>query len=132
MIRRPPRSTRTDTLFPYTTLFRSILIPHFNHVSYIVSGTSHSSSSGMTYPLMIDHLMRSRPDVIISGELSIPNAFSLLRLLNTDHGGFMCTVHANSPELAIKGAIPNNILMSGKTIPNVAALLCEKIGRAHV
>src|SRR3546814_19750845 len=26
MIRRPPRSTRTDTLFPYTTLFRSI--PH--------------------------------------------------------------------------------------------------------
>src|SRR3546814_20644318 len=26
MIRRPPRSTRTDTLFPYTTLFRSDLI----------------------------------------------------------------------------------------------------------
>src|SRR3546814_6498339 len=25
MIRRPPRSTRTDTLFPYTTLFRSPL-----------------------------------------------------------------------------------------------------------
>src|SRR3546814_2456976 len=32
MIRRPPRSTRTDTLFPYTTLFRSMwnedLDPH--------------------------------------------------------------------------------------------------------
>src|SRR3546814_1383672 len=26
MIRRPPRSTRTDTLFPYTTLFRSGLL----------------------------------------------------------------------------------------------------------
>src|SRR3546814_10597161 len=26
MIRRPPRSTRTDTLFPYTTLFRSRLM----------------------------------------------------------------------------------------------------------
>src|SRR3546814_7685095 len=25
MTRRPPRSTRTDTLFPYTTLFRSVL-----------------------------------------------------------------------------------------------------------
>src|SRR3546814_11664200 len=25
MIRRPPRSTRTDTLFPYTTLFRSYI-----------------------------------------------------------------------------------------------------------
>src|SRR3546814_7988203 len=27
MIRRPPRSTRTDTLFPYTTLFRSPVVP---------------------------------------------------------------------------------------------------------
>src|SRR3546814_5941947 len=26
MIRRPPRSTRTDTLFPYTTLFRSSIV----------------------------------------------------------------------------------------------------------
>src|SRR3546814_13669926 len=29
MRRRPPRSTRTDTLFPYTTLFRSIVIEKF-------------------------------------------------------------------------------------------------------
>src|SRR3546814_5977745 len=28
MIRRPPRSTRTDTLFPYTTLFRSVRLDH--------------------------------------------------------------------------------------------------------
>src|SRR3546814_12319410 len=28
MIRRPPRSTRTDTLFPYTTLFRSLQWQH--------------------------------------------------------------------------------------------------------
>src|SRR3546814_6262282 len=27
MLRRPPRSTRTDTLFPYTTLFRSTICP---------------------------------------------------------------------------------------------------------
>src|SRR3546814_17509054 len=33
MIRRPPRSTRTDTLFPYTTLFRSLLIGH-NIIGY--------------------------------------------------------------------------------------------------
>src|SRR3546814_4642652 len=31
MIRRPPRSTRTDTLFPYTTLFRSVLAPGHQH-----------------------------------------------------------------------------------------------------
>src|SRR3546814_2937625 len=30
MIRRPPRSTRTDTLFPYPTLFRSLQAPMIN------------------------------------------------------------------------------------------------------
>src|SRR3546814_10797274 len=30
MIRRPPRSTRTDTLFPYTTLFRSVTYAYSN------------------------------------------------------------------------------------------------------
>src|SRR3546814_5386408 len=34
MIRRPPRSTRTDTLFPYTTLFRSVARRYHLYVSY--------------------------------------------------------------------------------------------------
>src|SRR3546814_5623596 len=36
MIRRPPRSTRTDTLFPYTTLFRSAVarrLAIFDHIA---------------------------------------------------------------------------------------------------
>src|SRR3546814_7786783 len=33
MIRRPPRSTRTDTLFPYTTLFRSAHQWDYIHIS---------------------------------------------------------------------------------------------------
>src|SRR3546814_7728740 len=32
MIRRPPRSTLTDTLFPYTTLFRSLEVGHVDLV----------------------------------------------------------------------------------------------------
>src|SRR3546814_3590457 len=32
MIRRPPRSTRTDTLFPYTTLFRSVAPENFSRM----------------------------------------------------------------------------------------------------
>src|SRR3546814_1867489 len=43
MIRRPPRSTRTDTLFPYTTLFRS---PRSNSTSSMCSaaGTARGSA----------------------------------------------------------------------------------------
>src|SRR3546814_18401425 len=33
MIRRPPRSTRTDTLFPYTTLFDQAFAMGFDHVA---------------------------------------------------------------------------------------------------
>src|SRR3546814_11947230 len=36
MIRRPPRSTRTDTLFPYTTLFRSALVFKHNGLHFEV------------------------------------------------------------------------------------------------
>src|SRR3546814_9000398 len=37
MIRRPPRSTRTDTLFPYTTLFRSCGVHSGNTTSDFLS-----------------------------------------------------------------------------------------------
>src|SRR3546814_1847041 len=46
MIRRPPRSTRTDTLFPYTTLFRS----HAQRIRVEAApySTSSCSSESMT------------------------------------------------------------------------------------
>src|SRR3546814_16953131 len=40
MIRRPPRSTRTDTLFSYTTLFRSVEITGSTAVNQIGAGTT--------------------------------------------------------------------------------------------
>src|SRR3546814_17124524 len=42
MIRRPPRSTRTDTLFPYTTLFRSGLVSNPDVFKQIVQGVPAS------------------------------------------------------------------------------------------
>src|SRR3546814_17643196 len=47
MIRRPPRSTRTDTLFPYTTLFRSdrrLQVPHRS--GYHPSGLARALPGG--------------------------------------------------------------------------------------
>src|SRR3546814_4568421 len=56
MIRRPPRSTRTDTLFPYTTLFRSatrklpyIHVPHFGAPA--VSGMTALKTKSGELPL---------------------------------------------------------------------------------
>src|SRR3546814_5332642 len=47
MIRRPPRSTRTDTLFPYTTLFRS---PHRLDLSLYESSSRSDSSESRQSP----------------------------------------------------------------------------------
>src|SRR3546814_1809724 len=41
MIRRPPRSTRTDTLFPYTTLFRSSTSPYRGRPAPRKTGKTH-------------------------------------------------------------------------------------------
>src|SRR3546814_6769607 len=62
MIRRPPRSTRTDTLFPYTTLFRSSTKPKsdeqiiFNHcINRHAACNSHSAGQVAGRPLPAGH-----------------------------------------------------------------------------
>src|SRR3546814_9111185 len=50
MIRRPPRSTRTDTLFPYTTLFRSrIAVTVGTKTGYAAFDPSASSGSALVF-----------------------------------------------------------------------------------
>src|SRR3546814_374784 len=50
MIRRPPRSTRTDTLFPYTTLFRSfIAVKPACRLMAIISSLSRSEGYTMVH-----------------------------------------------------------------------------------
>src|SRR3546814_5816404 len=55
MIRQPPRSTRTDTLFPYTTLFRSLIaVPFFafskvSTVDAFPEGDRPGEQDGTTY-----------------------------------------------------------------------------------
>src|SRR3546814_14292669 len=50
MILRPPRSTRTDSLFPYTTLFRSLLATE--------AGRRKRSGGHVPRPFMIEHRER--------------------------------------------------------------------------
>src|SRR3546814_4408130 len=45
MIRRPPRSTRTDTLFPYTTLFRSPASGYYGSDSFAYAATGPGGTS---------------------------------------------------------------------------------------
>src|SRR3546814_20718220 len=55
MIRRPPRSTRTDTLFPYTTLFRSSDAALIAEPSRIAYGTSKGAVITFTKYIATQH-----------------------------------------------------------------------------
>src|SRR3546814_13918550 len=54
MIRRPPRSTRTDTLFPYTTLFRSVETVAFAVVVNSAHGLAALATTGVPERQMLD------------------------------------------------------------------------------
>src|SRR3546814_18635014 len=58
MIRRPPRSTRTDTLFPYTTLFRS-------------AGLDAAVDEGLAVGLLEPHEQRLRTLVLGGDRLAV-------------------------------------------------------------
>src|SRR3546814_14024404 len=51
MIRRPPRSTRTDTLFPYTTLFRSKRVVDYNVRVQVKSDGSGVVTDGVKHSM---------------------------------------------------------------------------------
>src|SRR3546814_16346705 len=82
MIRRPPRSTRTDTLFPYTTLFRSIQIfmrrrrdkkRRQNQTRFIIDFNLES-----TGPIQFDGFISVKQlDLILRSETTFGPAFRL-------------------------------------------------------
>src|SRR3546814_17014047 len=69
MIRRPPRSTRTDTLFPYTTLFRSNMRSHI---------ASHHQAA--TWRYLLNQLAISEADERMAGSGGALNQAERLRL----------------------------------------------------
>src|SRR3546814_9308937 len=65
MIRRPPGSTRTDTLFPYTTLFRSI--PPADAAQSVAFMAENRTRCGWANFTVVGHTDRSGPDAYNDG-----------------------------------------------------------------
>ena len=108
---------------------REIFLPNHEHVvSHVVARNGSKDEQSQAYRDEIDHMMRSRPDIIVLGEVSTSNAFPILRFLNSGHAGFFSTVHANSAELALSSAIPQNIVLSGHPAQNVESVLRNTVG----
>ena len=68
---------------------------------------------------LLRNALRMRPDRIVIGEVRGPEALDLLTALNTGHDGALSTVHANSPEDALR-RIETLALMAGIGLPHAA------------
>src|SRR3546814_19673162 len=80
MIRRPPRSTRTDTLIPYTTLFRSkrfvlLTVPSATFVLFGATGDlAHRMIFPSLYNLFGDNLLPEDFLIVASGRSPLADA----------------------------------------------------------
>ena len=95
-----------------------------NRVEFVLN--QQSTALSINYTDIIDMMTRMRPDRIIVGELSISNTWTLLRLLNSGHGGLITTVHADSPDLAFR-AIERNVQLAGHSTNGVNEYFKETI-----
>src|SRR3546814_13717516 len=82
MIRRPPRSTRTDTLFPYTTLFRSL--PDLHRMAMLLlaehaPSTAHILIVGAGGGMETRSLAEAQPDWRFTGVDPSPAMLDLAR-----------------------------------------------------
>src|SRR3546814_9165551 len=80
MIRRPPRSTRTDTLFPYTTLFRSLVGTIAKNIETLNLDEATSHPDFVHNPETGEELFHSLAGVPIRSEEHTSELQSLMRI----------------------------------------------------
>ncbi len=73
----------------------------------------------VTIRALVRNALRMRPDRIVVGEVRGPEALDMLGALASGHDGSLCTVHAGSPEEALR-RIETLALMAGVGLPHAA------------
>src|SRR4051794_41470500 len=81
----------------------------------------------VTIRQLVRNALRMRPDRIVVGEVRGAEALDMLQALNTGHEGSLTTVHANSPEDALR-RVETLALMAGVGLPHSAVR--EQVARA--
>jgi pilus assembly protein CpaF len=71
----------------------------------------------VTVRALVRNALRMRPDRIVVGEVRGPEALDMLQAMNTGHDGSLTTVHAGSPDEALR-RIETMVLMAGLELPH--------------
>jgi pilus assembly protein CpaF len=90
------------------------------HVVRLESRPANVEGRGeVTIRQLVRNALRMRPDRIVVGEVRGAEALDMLMALNTGHEGSLTTVHANSPEDALR-RVETLALMAGLGLPHAA------------
>src|SRR3546814_15345159 len=117
MFRRPPRSTRTDTLFPYTTLFRSRVEALALRVEIAeISGPDRDRADRQPHLAVIDPVPVDQPVERLAQRRVVVEADGLGRLRRRDRRG--TPARGGEAGHAEAGALPRRPAM--RTIPHPA------------
>src|SRR3546814_1583052 len=130
LIRRPPISTRTDTLFPYTTLFRSIWGPALTTLLFLVIFTVALGRAGRTV-MGVPFADFIAPGLIIMGMMQ--NAFA-----NSSFGLLVGKVQGTIVDYLMPPLSTGELLtaltaadVTRAILVGVEVWLAMQIGRAH-
>src|SRR3546814_5267024 len=107
MIRRPPRSTRTDTLFPYTTLFRSQeclplareLVEHHDRVAGALGGLARNEAGLLALASVATVATHWLPELVAAYRQQYPGV--ALRIFDDNSEGVERMVLAGEVELGV-------------------------------
>src|SRR3546814_14079514 len=130
MILPPPRSTRTDTLFPYTTLFRSDLSTE-ELVQIIEEGKKQLMQirEGRERPGLDDKILASWNGMMLKGFLDAYRAFGEKRFLDR---ALKNAVFIKEQLISGEGKIWRNFKNGHASINGFLDDYAFEIGRAHV
>lgn len=95
---------------------REVQLPNHLNKLHLLSSKGGQGRAKVTTQDLIEACLRLRPDRIIVGEVRGAEAFSFLRAINTGHPGSICTVHADSPLMAVE-QLKLMVMQAGLGIP---------------
>src|SRR3546814_19566383 len=123
MIRRPPRSTRTDTLFPYTTLIRSL-------AQQLVVAAGNASKRRL-HPLLAD-LLRNALGALLEQSGGVAARGPVPLALRDDRIELCQRGHRRSGQTASPAQVDGRPLPSGLQQPRVALAVGSDRAQTHI
>src|SRR3546814_15986543 len=122
MIRRPPRSTLTDTLFPYTTLFRSSDVPAVEYATAtgqqrtVVLDDGSQVVLDTNSNLQVQYGRRERRLTLLRGQVDFQVQHDTLRPFVVHTAGGTVTATGTRFQIHVAGGVDTVTLLQGQVV----------------